>query len=287
MFEVSLAQPPVVTTSPAAVQLDNITLRYRREWDETTTIKELLSRGTKPVRRENYTTALKDVSLTVNAGEVFGIIGRNGAGKSTLLKVISGILRPTGGRVRVWGQLVPLLGLGVGAHRELTGYENVFLYSSLLGRSTADTRRRLAAIVDFAEVGEFLHSPLREYSTGMVARLAFATAMVERPDILLVDEVLGVGDEQFREKCQQRFKEFQAAGTSTIIVTHQLSYVEAACDRAVWLFGGQVRSFGSGADVAAEYRRYSRANPTVAPVGVDGKTPARTKGADTPRSKRG
>jgi ABC-2 type transport system ATP-binding protein len=158
--------------------------------------------------------------------------------------------------------MAPLLALGAGAHRELTGYENIFLYSALLGRSRADTEQRLDDIIAFAEIGDFVRSPLREYSSGMVARLAFAIAMVERPDLLLVDEVLGVGDEQFREKCHQRFREFQAAGTSTIIVTHQLNYVEQSCDRSAWLAGGRLQSYGPAADVVADFRRERRASRT-------------------------
>jgi lipopolysaccharide transport system ATP-binding protein len=237
-----------------AVKLDTVAVRYPLELNRPTSLKEYVIRQIKRDIQRQYLTALKGISLDISTGETFGVIGRNGAGKSTLLKVIARIIEPTTGRMQVWGKVVSLLGVGAGFHPELSGKENVFLYSAILGRSQAFTQAHYQEIVDFSEIEDFIASPIRTYSSGMIARLGFAVAMVERPDILLVDEVLGVGDEFFREKCRARFREFRDAGTTLIIVSHALGDIEEMCQRAVWLDEGNIRAVGEALEVVDAYR---------------------------------
>ncbi len=242
----------------AAIRLDRVSVLYRRESDRPTSVKELFVRLVKDQMDGQYVRALDDISLDVLKGEVFGVVGRNGAGKSTLLKTISRIIRPTQGRVQVWGRVSALLALGAGFHKELTGRENVYLYSSLLGRSELETKELFDSIVEFAEIQDFIDSPIRMYSTGMIARLGFATAMAQQPDILLVDEVLGVGDEMFREKCRTRFREFQERGATVVIVSHRLDEIQRLCQRALWLHEGKGMRYGGAKEVAEQYRRFQK-----------------------------
>ncbi len=244
--------------SQLAVRLDHVDVIFDLIRDRPRSLKELFIRRVRRDLEVRKVKALEDVCLQINQGEVFGIIGRNGAGKSTLLRVVSGILRPTGGRVRVWGKPSPLLGVGAGFNSELTGRENVYLYSSLLGRTRADTERLYREIVDFAELTDFINSPLRTYSSGMVARLGFAVAMAERPEILLVDEVLAVGDEPFREKCSARFEEFRREGTTIIIVTHSMPVLESLCNRGMCLHNGKIISQGEPSEVVTAFRLFRR-----------------------------
>jgi ABC-type polysaccharide/polyol phosphate transport system ATPase subunit len=241
-----------------AIHLDEVAVYYQLQPDRPMSLKERLIHSPKGEGKMRHIKALDGVSLQIQAGEIFGIVGRNGAGKSTLLKLISGIIWPSQGRVRVWGKIAPLLAVGAGFNYELTGRENVYLYAAVLGRKLSDTARRFDEIVEFAELDRFIDSPLRVYSTGMVARLGFSVAMAEKPDILLVDEVLGVGDEQFRIKCQAKFNDFRQAGTTIVIVTHQMNLVETLCPKAIWLVNGRVESQGSGAEVVGAYRKFAR-----------------------------
>jgi len=237
-----------------AVDIERVSVHYRIRRDRPTSLKEYAIRLAKRSLDTEYVKAINDVSLQIRKGKVFAIIGRNGAGKTTLLRVISGIIRPKQGRVRVWGKVVSLLGVGAGFHFELTGRENAFLYSAILGRSQAKTEELYPRIVEFAELADFIDSPLRVYSSGMIARLGFAVAMVEQPEVLLVDEVLRVGDEQFQAKCQARFEEFTASGTTVILATHAMSAVRTMCDQAVWLQDGVIEAFGAADDVAGKYQ---------------------------------
>lgn len=239
-----------------AVKLDEVVVEYRLRRNRPTSLKEYAIRWLQRDLPVSYLRAIEDLSLEIQRGEVFAIIGRNGAGKSTTLKVIAGILRPTKGRVRTFGRTVSLLGVGAGFHFELTGRENIYLYSAILGRTQAVTDGFYDHIVDFAELSDFIHAPLRTYSTGMIARLGFAVAMAEKPDILLVDEVLGVGDEQFQEKCRERFDEFTRHGTTVIIATHSLTAVRGMCKRAVWLSNGQAAMIGESERVAQSYHDF-------------------------------
>ena len=237
-----------------AVRLEEIVVRYPYEKNRATSLKEYFIRKLKGDIRTSYLTALDSITADIRTGESFGIVGRNGAGKSTLLKVISRIIHPTSGRLRVWGKIASLLGVGAGFHPELSGSENIFLYSALLGRSQSYTEDHLDEIVSFAELENFIESPIRTYSTGMIARLGFAVAMVNRPDILLVDEVLGVGDELFQVKCREKFQSFQEKGTTLIIISHGLGQIEQICQRAMWLHQGVAMSLGDVSGTWADYR---------------------------------
>jgi ABC-type polysaccharide/polyol phosphate transport system ATPase subunit len=198
-------------------------------------------------------SALSDVSFQVGHGESVAILGRNGAGKSTLLNLISGVAPPTSGRLRTAGHLAALLELGTGFHPDLTGRENVSLNSSLLGLSRAETSRRFGAIVEFAELEEFIGDPLRTYSSGMWLRLAFAIAVHSDPDILLIDEILAVGDDRFQKKCFDRMAEFRAQGKTILCASHVHSIVASLCDRAIWLDHGRLLRDGPLRSVCADY----------------------------------
>jgi lipopolysaccharide transport system ATP-binding protein len=237
-----------------AIQLDNISVRYRIPHERYRTLKEHAIRWLE--RRVQYDDflALRDVNLCVRPGEVVGIIGRNGAGKSTLLKVISRVLQPSRGRVRLRGRVAPLLEFGAGFHAELTGRENVFLNGAILGFSHAEMEAKFKHIVDFAELWDFIDAPLRTYSSGMVARLGFAIATDVDPDILLLDEVLSVGDVAFQQKSAERIQSFRASGATILLVSHSMDTVQAMCDRAVWLDHGKVVTDGNPEAVVQHYR---------------------------------
>ncbi len=237
------------------VILNNVTVRYRAPEEAFGTFKEYAIQILKRNIRYREFLALNNVSLQVNQGEILGIIGRNGAGKSTLLKVISRVLIPTDGRVRIRGMVSPLLELGAGFHPELTGRENVFLNGTLLGHSRREIESRLAEIIEFAELGAFIDSPLRTYSSGMVARLGFAIATTWKPEILILDEVLSVGDEAFRNKCQARMQNYRDEGTTILLVTHDSITVEKLCSNAMWLDHGKVQAIGPSHEIIGLYRQ--------------------------------
>jgi ABC-type polysaccharide/polyol phosphate transport system ATPase subunit len=247
---------PRRATSPGddtAIWLDDVTVRYLVPREPVRTFKEHVIRMLqRRVQRELF-VALHDVDLEVTRGETFGIIGHNGAGKSTLLKVIARVLRPATGRVWVRGRLHPLLELGAGFHFELTGRENIYLNGALLGYSNAEIARQFDGIVDFAGVEAFIDAPLRTYSTGMVARLGFAIATAAQPDILIVDEVLSVGDEEFQRKCQARMTQFQDHGATILLVSHNLLLIQQMCARVAWLDHGHMRALGPTHEVIAQY----------------------------------
>jgi len=199
--------------------------------------------------------ALRDVSFSVEQGEMLGIIGENGAGKSTVLKLISRILEPTTGRVAVQGRVSALIELGAGFHPDLTGRENIYLNGSILGLSKREMDRQFANIVDFAELERFIDTPVKHYSSGMYARLGFAVAIHVHPDVLLIDEVLAVGDEAFQKKCLERIATIKAQGKTIILVTHDLDAVDALCDRVLWLGDGVVRAQGA-TSITSRYRRH-------------------------------
>lgn len=242
------------TDDDIAVQLESVTVRYRVPHERYATLKEHTIRLLQ--RRVQYDDflALRDVSLTVRRGEVVGIIGRNGAGKSTLLKVIGRVLRPTRGRVVVRGRIAPLLELGAAFHPELTGRENIFLNGALLGFSRAEMQAKFDRIVDFAELRDFIDAPLRTYSSGMAARLGFAIATDVEPDILIIDEILSVGDAAFQQKSAERIQSFRASDTTILLVSHNLALVESMCDRALWLDRGRVVAEGTAGFVVQQYR---------------------------------
>lgn len=238
-----------------AIRLEDVWLRYRIPEERIRSLKAyLINRLSNQLRyREGW--ALSEVSLEISEGEVLGIIGRNGAGKTTLLKVISRVLPPTRGWVRVEGPVAPLLGLGAGFHDDLTGRENIFLASAILGYSRKDVLRRLERIVDFAELRDAIDRPLRTYSTGMRARLGFAVATDVRPKILILDEVLAVGDEGFQKKCKERINKFRESGTIVLLVSHQMATVKSLCTRALLIERGKVVATGDPNQVVNAYHR--------------------------------
>ena len=235
------------------IQFENVSIRYRVPRERLSGIKEFAIRWMqRRIEFEDF-WALRGVSFDIYPGEVFGIIGRNGAGKSTMLKVMAQVLRPVEGRVVMRGKVAPLLELGGGFHPELTGRENVFMNMALLGHSRQVAANLFDEIVEFADLREFIDAPLRTYSTGMIARLGFAVATSIQPDILLVDEILSVGDSQFQQKCLDRMDDFQHQGTTIIIVSHGMGALESLCKRALLLEKGHVRLIGPVEQVIQEY----------------------------------
>jgi ABC-type polysaccharide/polyol phosphate transport system ATPase subunit len=243
--------------SPVVISLSGVSVQYRVPTEQIGTLKEYVIRMMQG-RRVDYRSfwALNGLDLEVGQGETLGIIGRNGAGKSTLLKVIARVLRPTKGRVRVRGSIAPLIELGAGFHPELTGRENVYLNGAMLGFSQEQMKERYERIVEFAELGPFIDAAMRSYSSGMVMRLGFAVATEVHPDILIIDEVLAVGDEAFQEKCRSRMSEFRSKGTTILYVSHALEAVRNICDRAVWIEAGQLRASGPAGAVIDAYRSF-------------------------------
>jgi len=235
------------------IDIEQVGVRYRVPHERIGTFKEYAIRWVQRRIDHHEFWALRDVTLRIDRGEVFGVVGRNGAGKSTLLKVISRVLHPTRGRIRVRGGVAPLLELGAGFHPELTGRENVFLNGTLLGHSHREITERFDDVLEFAELSEFIDAPLRTYSSGMTARLGFAVATTWKPDVLLLDEILAVGDEAFQAKCRERIASFRDSGATILLVTHDLNLVQTLCQRTVWIDHGTVRCVGPSTDVARAY----------------------------------
>lgn len=242
------------TESNPVIILDNVSVRYRLPSERIGTLKEYAIRFLQRRLKHREFWAVKDLNLNINHGEVFGIVGDNGAGKSTLLKVISKVLRPTTGRVRIYGKIAPLLELGAGFHPELSGRENVFLNGALLGYSHEEMKRVFDEIVEFSELGAFIDAPIRTYSSGMYARLGFAVATAHQPEILIVDEILSVGDEAFQRKCTERIAGFRENGATVLMVSHNLDLISEMCDRAAWLDHGKLMATGTAEQVVAQYR---------------------------------
>lgn len=235
------------------IEVKNVSMRFRMANDRVTSIKEYLIRLLKRNLEYKEFVALDDVSFEVRKGEVLGLIGHNGAGKSTILKIISGILRPTEGAVASYANIVPMLELGSGFDLEMTGRENIFLNGAILGYSEQFLKEKYEQIVAFSEIEQFMEMPLRNYSSGMVARLAFSIATVVEPEILIVDEVLSVGDAAFQEKSKNRMMELMSGGTTVIFVSHSLPQIREMCDRAVWLDHGKVKMYGDAQTVCDAY----------------------------------
>lgn len=240
-----------------AIVLDRVSKSFKRYPTRGyTTLKDLLVRGEwlRRARSRGHVEALKDVSFSVREGTVLGIIGPNGAGKSTLLRLIAGIYRPTSGRIVVNGRLSALLNLGLGFHPELSGRENITIGGLASGLSRREIRRLFDEIVGFAEIEGFIDAPVRTYSTGMYMRLAFSVAVNVNPDILLLDEVLGVGDAHFAEKSRARMTKFKDEGKTILLVTHDLATVVNWTHQVLWLDQGRVRRLGDPKEVVARYR---------------------------------
>jgi len=237
----------------AVIEVKNVNLTYRVLKNRTGSIKELFRDAIKGrVRIQNY-VALHDVSFSVEQGEVVAILGKNGAGKSTLLKILAGVLPPTKGTSRVDGKIAPMIELGAGFHGEMTGAENVLFYSALMGRDVKTVKSRIPEIGEWAGVTDHMDFPLRTFSSGMVARLAFATATDERAEVLLVDEVLSVGDADFQVKSKERMHRLIKSGAAVVLVSHNMASVRELATRVIWLENGHVKMIGSPAEVVPAY----------------------------------
>lgn len=242
-------------TNQPAIVVSDLSICYRLPTERITTLKEQVIRQiTRRKVKYNEFWALRKVNLKVQRGEAVGLIGRNGAGKSTLLKAIAKVQRPTSGRVWVHGRIAPIIELGAGFHEELTGRENIFLNGAMLGFSKAEMQKKVDSIIEFSELANFIDSPLRTYSSGMYARLGFAVAAEADPDILIIDEVLSVGDEAFQKKCMDRMNRFRRRGVTILYVTHGLDSVHELCDRTAWIDQGRLRYLGETQRVVEMFR---------------------------------
>ena len=250
-------------SEPPAIQFRQVTKYFKKENVLSSGLKTLLLHlpyHLKEVKRSRYFCAIDDVSFTIAKGESVGIIGRNGSGKTTALSLIAGVLRPSKGSIEINGHVCPLLELGAGFRQELSGAENIFLNGVLLGMTRRQVREKFAEIAAFSELGEFLECPIRTYSSGMMARLGFSVAVHLDPEILLVDEILAVGDFDFQGKCLEKMNAFRKQGITIVFVSHSLQAVTALCDRAIWLQDGRVSAVGDAASVCEQYRVHP-ANP--------------------------
>lgn len=244
----------ILASNEEVIRLENVSVRYRVPSERIGTFKEYMIRRVQGKVRQQDFLALRNVNLTIRRGEVFGLIGSNGAGKSTLLKLVARVLKPTEGRVWVKGRVAPLLEYGAGFHPELTGRENIFLNGALLGFTYKQMQEKFERIVDFAELWDFIDAPMRTYSSGMWARLGFAVATDVEPDILIVDEVLAVGDEAFQRKSSARMQEFRQQGVTILLVSHNMDVIQSMCNRAAWLDHGEIKAMGEVAEAIKAYR---------------------------------
>lgn len=240
------------------IEVRDVSMRFRMANDRISSIKEYAIARLRGKLKYNEFEALKHVSFDVKRGEVMGLIGHNGAGKSTLLKVISGILKPTEGSVIVRGNVAPMLELGSGFDFDMTGRENIFLNGAILGYSEEFLKSKYEEIVAFSEIGPFIDMPLRNYSSGMVARLAFSVATVVVPEVLIVDEVLAVGDAEFQEKSRKRMMELMSGGTTVLFVSHDIDQIREMCSHIVWLENGMVREVGVPDEICRRYKENDR-----------------------------
>ena len=232
------------------IEVSDVTMQFRLNNDKILSLKEFVTTALRGKLQYNKFTALEHISFELKRGQTLGLIGRNGAGKSTLLKIISGILK---GRVSCYGNVVPMLELGSGFDFDLTGRENVFLNGAILGYSEEFLKGKYDEIVEFSELGQFIEVPIRNYSSGMLARLAFSIATVVNPDILIVDEILSVGDVAFQEKSKKRMLHLMGGGTTVLFVSHSIEQIREMCDRAVWLDQGLIKMMGKAEDVCQAY----------------------------------
>ena len=237
--------------SETAVRVDDVSKSFRLYHERNQTIKSAVMRGRRSVHEDFW--ALKDVSFDVPQGSTFGLIGSNGSGKSTLLKCLANIYYPTTGSITHFGRLAAMLEVGSGFHSELSGRENIFLNGSILGMSKKEVTRKYDDIVAFSGVEQFIDQPVKNYSSGMYVRLGFAIAINVDPDILVVDEVLAVGDAEFQERCFQKFAEFKRAGKTVILVSHSMDTVKAMCDQAAWLSHGSLMAAGDAQPTIQAY----------------------------------
>ena len=236
------------------INLENVSMRFNMSIEKIDSFKEYIIKLAKRKLSYKEFWALKDISIKVKKGEVFGIIGLNGAGKSTLLKIMAAVLKPTEGKVAINGSMAPLIELGAGFDQELTGRENIFLNGAVLGYTKKEMLKKVDEIVEFSELEEFMDTPIKNFSSGMYARLGFAIATIVNPDILIVDEILSVGDIHFKQKCEDRIRKILENGTTVILVSHDLNQVESMCNRVLWLEHGKMVKVGDAKTICEEFR---------------------------------
>ena len=239
--------------SEKMIEVKNVTMKFKMSDEPLNSLKEIFTKAVKGKLKFNEFLAVDDLSFYLEKGKTLGLIGRNGAGKSTTLKLISGILKPTSGSIVVRGNIVPMLELGAGFDLELTGKENIYLNGAVLGYTKEYLDSKYDEIVEFAEIKEFIDMPIRNYSSGMMARLAFSIASVVQPEILIVDEILSVGDAAFQEKSLNRMKELMSGGATVLFVSHNIEKIEEMCDEVLWLDHGKVVEIGPAKEVCKKY----------------------------------
>lgn len=237
------------------ISVKHVVMKFNLMEEKVDTLKEYIVKLIKGKLLYNEFTALDDVSFDIMPGDVVGILGLNGAGKSTILKILAGVLEPTSGQVETRGTIAPLIEVGAGFDPELTAKENIFLNGAILGHSKQFLREHFDEILSFAELEQFVNVPIKNFSSGMYARLGFAIATITNPDILIVDEVLSVGDFKFQQKCEARIQEMMVKGTTIIIVSHDINTIKNICTKALWLDHGQIKDFGSAKVLCEEYQQ--------------------------------
>ncbi len=260
----------------ALVQMQGVAKRYplvHRKADRMRALVRLLF----GLKGEQNITVLEDVTLSIRAGESLGIIGENGAGKSTLLKVLTGVLHPSSGTVAVHGSLAALLELGAGFHPEYTGRQNIATAAALMGMSTSDTAQKIDEIIEFADIGRYIDEPIKHYSTGMVVRLGFAIVAARKPQLLITDEVLAVGDESFQKKCVRWIEEYLSGGGTLLLVSHSMYHVQKLCKHALWMHQGRVRAYGDVFEVTQDYLAYHE-RKTAKEAEAEKRVPVSTEG---------
>ncbi len=240
--------------SDTIIDVRDVSMRFRLANDRILSLKEFVTTKLRGKLTYRDFWALQHITFSVCSGEVIGIVGSNGSGKSTLLKIISGIIKPTSGSVECRGNIVPMLELGSGFDFDLTGRENIFLNGAILGYTEDFLKSKYQEILDFSGLGQFIDTPIRNYSSGMVMRLAFSIATMVRPKILIVDEILSVGDEDFQQKSRRRMQELMSGGTTVLFVSHNLAQIREMCQRVVWIDHGVLRAVGEAAEVCDQYQ---------------------------------
>lgn len=237
------------------ITVENVSMKFNLASEKFDNLKEYFIKTIKRQVSYNEFWALQDVSFEVKRGESIGLIGLNGSGKSTMLKTIAGVLKPTKGKVTVYGTIAPLIELGAGFDMDLSAHENIFLNGAILGYDRKQMEGFYEDIVEFSELRDFLHVPVKNFSSGMVSRLAFAIATIGTPDILIVDEVLSVGDFRFQQKCQDRIQNMRSQGTTILFVSHSIAQVQDVCDKVVWLEKGHLKMQGPSKEICPIYER--------------------------------
>ena len=248
------------------IKVDNVSMCFNLSTEKHESLKEYLLAMVQGRLQYDEFYALKDVSLDIMPGDFYGLVGLNGSGKSTLLKTIAGVYKPSKGKVTVNGTIAPLIELGAGFDMDLTARENIYLNGTVLGFSPKYLDEKFDEIVEFSELQNFLDVPLKNYSSGMVARLAFAVATMTKPDILIADEILSVGDFLFQEKCEKRMAELLSGGTTVILVSHSIDQIERMCNKVAWLDHGHLRRLGPTAEITAEYRKFEKKDAMPAKI---------------------